>query len=334
MVPRISQEECTVNDRVSTVTVALFAAVLIIGGAYVYLGSSGSHDCHAEITSDGKISYELTGSASEYRYSVFSDTKNVSTVYLYLDEDHVHDPVSTGSQKEFLSVISKMLEKRGVHTEYADSQGLRNVMKDSDSVVLMISGALPNTVYGDSTVFEEWMTAGGTIYWAGPEIGRYVSTLDGLKDLGKGYFDGNVCNAPDTYGKTASDMLEYTGTIYYDCSYGIKADLPNTKSLSFISDDGYSSVTVSKLFNGNVTVFGGDITESKQVVGDVTDRTCCADLIVCGLTYKSEGLDAGHGTTDGKATGVTSVSVTGKTGVAFFICTGTPASDWSKCIRF
>ena len=334
MVPRIPQGECTVNSRAVTLIIALFAAVLVIGGVYVYLDNSGSHDCHAEIASDGKISYELTGSASEYRYSVFTNTKNIDTVYLYLDEDHVYDPVSVDSQKEFLSVISEMLEKRGVHTEYTDSQGLRNVMSNSDSVILAVSGALPNTVYGDSTVFEEWMTAGGTIYWAGPEIGRYVSTLDGLKDLGKGYFDGNVCDTPNTHGKTASEMQKYTGAFYYDCSYGLKADLPDSKTLSFISDDGYSSVTVSKLFGGNVTVFGGDITESKQVVGDVTDRTCCADLIVCGLTYKSEGLETGHGTSGGKVSGITGISVTGKEGAAFFICTGTPASDWSKCIHF
>ncbi len=322
------------KDRAVAVIIILFVISLIIGEAYVYLNGHNGHEVSAEITSDGHIAYEITGSASEYRYAVFTETKNIDVLYLYFDENHKYDPVETGAQKEFFSVISQMLEKRGVRTEYTDSEKLRDVMSDPKSSVFVISGALPDTVYGKSSVFEEWMTAGGTLYWSGPEVGRYVSSSDGIQDSGKGYFGGDVCDVPETYGHRASKMQEYTRTLYYGCLYGLKADRSDSKPLSFISKDGYSSVSVSKLLGGNITVFGGDITKTVTVSQDVTDRTCCADLIVCGLTYKSEGLETGHGTSPGMAYGVTDAVVTGKNDVAFFISTGSPASDWSKCIHF
>jgi len=102
--------------------------------------------------------------------------------------------------------------------------------------------------------------------------------------------------------------------------------------LAYISDDGYSSVSVAKLFNGNVTVFGGNIATTENVSQVLPDRTNCADLIICGLTYESDGLDYGKGDIRGNLTSKTSVNVSTYSDVLFFISVGQNTSEWSKSI--
>ena len=312
---------------------ALFTAFILIGCVCVYHNGCGDYQATASLNGDGTVSYTISGPADEYRYSVFSDTSVPEKVYLYLDSSYASDFNNYYAQSEFFGVIKQMLERRGcTSVGYVDAQGLKDVMADCDSAVFFVSGTLPDTVYNDpaDSLFKTWMENGGTVYWTGPEIGRYVSTSTGVTDFGKGFFDGNVNTDGSVYGYNESEMFRYTGMRNDDCLYGLRADQPDSKVLSFVSDDGYSSVSVAKLFNGNVTVFGGNIATTENVSQVLLDRTCCADLLICGLTYTSEGLDHGSGKVSGSVSSVTNTGVS--PGDLFFIAVGPNASDWSRGI--
>ena len=89
---------------------------------------------------------------------------------------------------------------------------------------------------------------------------------------------------------------------------------------------------MAKVLGGNITVFGGNVSVTKNVSQVVTDRTCCADVVICGLTYQSEGLDHGTGTLKGSLSSNTGKDVSAAVNKVFFITVGEPASNWSKTI--
>lgn len=320
------------------VILAVFAAVMVFGAYYVYYNDDGSYEASAEFNDDGTVTYSVSGPASTYTYSVFSDTKLSERLFLYYDDSYMSDFSDHYIQKEFFQVLKSMLERRGLTAEFADADDLVGIMEHQDYAVFFASGALPDTIYdgrtdGDS-LFVRWMSNGGTVFWTGPEIGRYVSTQSDVVDHGTGFFGGEVNSSEENneFAHNLSDMFLYTQLRYDDCRYGLKADRADSLPLSFISEDGYSSVSVAKVLGGNVTVFGGNVATTDIVSQVVTDRTCCADTIICGLTYESKGLDHGKGVVKGSTSAVTGIDVSGFSGAMFRIIVGEPASHWSKAI--
>ena len=319
--------------------VAVFVIVMSVGAYNVYWNDDGSYNASASMNADGTVSFTLSGPDTNYSYSVFSNTKIPDKLYLYYDDSYRSDFNDQYTQKEFLTVLQSMLERRGMSSTFVNANELVTVMDDHDSAVFFVSGALPDTVYDGNTAgtspFVKWMTNGGTVYWTGPEIGRYISTHDAVTDHEKGFFDGDVLisDADYEYAYNQSDMFQYTQLRYDDCMYGLRADRADSRPLSYISDGGYSSVSVAKVLGGNVTVFGGNVSVTKNVSQVVTDRTCCADVVICGLTYQSEGLDHGTGTLKGSLSSNTGKDVSAAVNKVFFITVGEPASNWSKTIR-
>lgn len=326
-------------DKLKPVTIifAIFTVFFVLGGVYVYCNSCGSYSGDAHMDDNGKtIDYSISGPATNYGYSVFSETKGTDMIYFYYDESYPVFFNEKYSQKEYFNVMKSMLERRGVSSSYVDSKGLVDVMKNGNNTIVFVTGALPDTIYDgtDSCAFATWMKKGGTVYWTGPEIGRYILTINGTEDLDKGFFGGNV-NSSDQklMAYNASPMFEFTQTRFDNCAYGLKADYVNSKPLAFISDDGYSSVSVAKLFNGNVFVVGGNMALLDNVSQAMTDRTCIADLMICGLTYASEGLEHGTGEFTNKVSATTKVDVSSYHDVAIWLTCGEPSSHWGKCIR-
>ena len=318
----------------TTVTLVIMSVFIVIGGVFVYCNGGDNYQSSAEINADGMITYSLSGDTNQYRYSVFSDTSLPGKLYLYLDESYKSEFNNYYTQSEYFSVLKQMLERRGYNSiEYVDAEGLKTVMNEYDAAVFFVNGALPNTIYNgdDVLLFNTWMENGGTVFWSGPEIGRYISTKDGITDLNTGFFNRNV-KEEKGFAYSESNMFSYTGMRYDDCQYGLRTNVPDSLCLAYISDDGYSSVSVAKLFNGNVTVFGGNIATTENVSQVLPDRTNCADLIICGLTYESDGLDYGKGDIRGNLTSKTSVNVSTYSDVLFFISVGQNTSEWSKSI--
>jgi len=214
---------------------------------------------------------------------------------------------------------------------------MRIKLKDvltADSAVFFVSGNLPDTVYDgtDSCTFVQWLDAGGRVYWTGPEIGRYISSQDGIRDLGKGLFNGMVCE-DDVYGYNHSQMYEYTKIRYDDCLYGLSSDVPDSLPLGYVTDDGHSAVTVAKLKASSVTVFGGNVAVTDNVSQVLTDRTFCAEIVVSGLTYGSKGLEHGEGTLNGNAEIVIKADPSAYDAVSLSVFAGEPASRWGKTLE-
>lgn len=321
------------------IALGVFAAVLILGGAYVYCNNCGDYSAEASIGADGKISYSISGPSAQYTYSVFSNTDMPDRIYMYLDTSYKSDLNDGYTQKEYFSVMKQMLERRGYSSvEYADAEKLKDVMTESDVGIFFVSGALPDTVYDGSpgTLFEDWlMSKNGTVYWCGPEMGRYYATKEKVIDLGgtKGFFGGNVnTDEKHLHGYTETGMFRYTQTRYDDCLYGLKSDYPDSKCLAYVSDRGYSTVSAAKVMSCNVFVFGGKLTDTPTVFHVLTNRTFCADLIICGLTYQSAGLDHGTGTISGKTTGTSQIPF-GSMDMSIQFTVGSPSTNWAKCIR-
>ena len=320
-----------------SVILVLLSVFLLIGCIFVYHNGGGDYQASAEMNSDGKISYSLSGNATEYRYSVFSDTSLPDKLYLYLDGSYASEFNNHYIQSEFFGVLKQMLERRNYSSvEYVDADGLIAVMNEYGSAVFFVSGALPDTIYdGDvnDSLFKTWMENGGKVFWSGPEIGRYVSTKNGVIDKGTGFFGGNVNNDKDSlYGYDESEMFRYTEIRNDDCLYGLKKDQADSIAISFVSDNGYSTLSVAKMFNGNITVFGGNIATTENVSQVLLDRTYCADTIIYGLTYQSEGLDCGNGVIKDGVSSITNIDVSSYSNRMFFISVGQNASEWSKSI--
>lgn len=311
----------------------VFLVFTSIGCVFIYFGNGGNYQASASLTDNGTVSYSLSGDATQYRYSVFSDTSLPDKIYFYLDDSYPVFLNDYYTQSEFFSVMKQMLERRGYSSvDYVDTENLPIVMEQPNIGIFFITGALPDIVVDDGS-FCEWMENGGTVYWTGPEIGRYVLTKDSLVDNEKGFFDGNVNNDEESiYAYNETEMFTYTEMRYDDCLYGLKVDQPNSLCVSYCSEEGYSSVSVAKLFNGNAIIFGDNIAATNKISQVLSDRTCCADLIICGLTYSSHGIDYGHGSMKGSINANTVVDTSSFSKKMFFISVGTNLSNWSKSI--
>ena len=308
----------------------MFAVILAIGCWNVYFVDHGDYDCSC-IVNDGSISLSVTGTDAQYRYSVYSNTRAPDDIYLYLDERYPSDLNTYYQQSDFLNVLKDMLERRGMDsTGFVDADGLKDVMTSSCTIVF-VSGALPDTVYdGTGTdLFTHWMDMGGNVFWTGPEIGRYVSSPDGAKDLGKGIFNGMVCTEKDSFGYGHSDMYQYTCVRYDDCTYGLSVDVPDSLSLGYVSEDGYSAVSVAKYMNGSVTVFGGNVAVTENISQVLTDRTFFSEIVISGLTYQSVGLAHGEGMVSDKDVMI-DLDVSSFTDVNLTVIVGEPASKWGR----
>jgi len=313
---------------------AVFAVFLLIGCYNVYYVDHGDYSYECKADSDG-ITVSVNGQPSDYRCSVYSNTSVPQELYLYLDSSYASDLNTYYQQSDFLNVLKDMLSRRGMdNVKFVDADGLKDVMTHR-CAVFFVSGALPDTIYDGSglDIFTEWLYLGGSAYWTGPEIGRYVSTPDGVKDLSKGLFDGKVCDEKDKYGYSHSEMYQYTCVRYDDCTYGLDVSIPDSLPLGYVSDDGYSAVTAVKLGNGSATVFGGNVAVTENVSQVLTDRTFCAEVVVAGLTYVSEGLAHATGTTSQGQIHM-DVDITSYSDVVLTISVGEPASKWGRTHQF
>lgn len=311
-----------------------FSVIMAAGSIFVYYNNNSNYQASATLESDGTISYTLSGDSTQYRYSVFSNTSLPDKIYFYLDDSYPTFLNDYYTQKEFFSVMKQMLERRGYSSvEYADADDLTGIMSQSDIGIFFVTGALPDTVM-DNSNFCKWMENGGTVYWTGPEIGRYVLTKDSIIDHGTGFFNGNVNNGTKSiYAFNEAQLFAYTETRYDDCLYGLKLDQSNSICVSYYSDDGYSSVSIAKLFNGNAVVFGGNVATTKKISQVLSDRTCCADLIICGLTYDSQGIEHGSGSFKDNISSKTTTDTSPFSDKMFFISVGANLSNWSKSIK-
>lgn len=289
---------------------AIICAVVLIG-EYVTYGDVFDYDSSAD--ADGN--YSIYDSGSHSYTAVLTDNGSFSApteLYIYLDGDYgsvVHDVnVEVGAKKltqsYYLEQLVNNLKYYSVQKPaYLDARGLEELMSQTGQGkgVVVISGALPDTVYsgtsGDKAV--SWLTSGGTLYWAGESIGRYIGHADGsCTEAPSGYAGlflgtGAVLNGEEEDTRAYSDV---GGNAYrYDLSLK-NNDVKYAVSVGSVSDalavgyerDGFASIVLAKNGTGMVCVFGGDYSNNQ--------RMDMANVIASGICYCSVEVECHTGT--------------------------------------
>ncbi len=322
------------NNKLIYGITAAICIFLIIGCVLIY-GVHYDYNADASLNEDGSVDYTLTSSLSTYcACVVMSDLDFKSNTYLYLDADYKSFyPAST--QKTFMKTLKDVFEKRNyLNVKYVNSKELKDVLTTSvaiDSMIIFASGTLPDTVYTENgpELLKDWLNKGGSIYWAGPNIGSKMSTHDDIIDTKYGLLTGLVSDEKSS--QTVKYASEFSMKMYYsfkDCTYGLKKNCADSLVLGYTSDD-YSSASVMKYSNGRIFILGGDVTGVK----DDMMRTCTAiaGTILSGVTENTKIL-ASH--EFHKETGSMSghVDCHAKHGDIIYFMFGVPYSTWSKAI--
>ncbi|HJH57952.1 MAG TPA: hypothetical protein IAC83_07820 [Euryarchaeota archaeon] len=332
------------SDKPVIAIAAILIAVILIGEVVVY--SSDYTDYSADATLDGgDLSYEVSADGSKTYSVIVNDNGTyggIDRLYLYYDESYATNyedvDVSIGAQaldqEYYLKQVVNLLEPRNFkEIVYLDAKQLEEKLSEDvssgtsgDAGLLVISGALPDTVYtgnSDDSIFE-WMSSGGSLYWLGNLIGSCYATTDGLVDV-DGYqelFFGTQCLNTEGTDAAYSDIVDngYRQALSLQSNsvkYAVNPDLlPEDRarlSIGF-TEGGYSSITFVQYGEGMVCIIGGDYSNYQ--------RNDVVQIIASGLGPQSKIVAVESGTvTNGTVSG-TIENVSGENLSAFIYLGG------------
>lgn len=323
-------------------------AVIVIGEVIVY--TSDYTDYSAEATlEDGVLDYTVSADGSKVYSVVVSDDGGypaLRTLYLYHDGTYPSDYETVDAdvgapsidQRYYLEQVAELLGYRSsVETAFVDAEGLADVMAGEAAGVgvVVISGTLPATVYTGSEgdpIFA-WLSAGGSLYWAGNSIGSSYSTHDELVPV-EGYerlffgaeclYEGDDNKAYDEVPNGYTQALSLTNN---DIRYGVSTSLLPSDRASLavgFESDGYASVALVQYGDGMVCVLGGQPSKFQ--------RYDMAQVIAAGLSPYSELLEVAEGSAGGSDSG--SIDGIPGTGVSVYIYLGGYYPVFGKLFRF
>lgn len=297
------------SERPILIIAAVFIAVLLIGEVIVY---SADEKYSAEVTrTAGGLEWSISSSGSNtYEILVFDNGTSLSqnNFYFYLDENYGYtstpgkQPVGSKAlhPEHYLSLLEKELKYRGIdNIEYVDAERLAEVLSNhtesEKSALIMVSGSIPDTVYGGRDILTEWVRSGGTLYWAGGIIGETISHRDGSVDIvtdGPSRILGADCvNSLRAEGDenaglvdaaiNDNDLQKLLGIGNNSVLYAVDANrLGSIPHLSLGFTDGtYASVTYIQSERGQICVLGGDLTHEQN--------SDLSQLVASGISYQS-----------------------------------------------
>lgn len=313
------------GNRLLVVLSLAVCVVVIAGEMYAYLPSSYGYSSDADFDGD-TLSYSVGNRGSDEFDAILLDNGGYvapSSVYIYYDIDYAtavneDAPVEVGAQQMtveyYIDQLIKVLRYRGMtDVSVIDALGLSEALSSDVSsgtcggrALVMCSGAIPDTIFsGDGEdLLPKWLESGGSIYWAGNVIGRYVASGSSLEQVDStslfiGTDDVNESNTSayeDASDLRAMYSFEYNRTMY-------SPDISGTDRKTLVAgytDGTYASITFVQMGRGQVCVIGGEF-NSKQI-RDLATSICS------GLCYGSSVIDYAHGVVDNSATGVMHVS--------------------------
>ncbi|AIZ57016.1 hypothetical protein Mpt1_c11540 [Candidatus Methanoplasma termitum] len=311
------------NAILSMLFVIVLGAVLI-GEVYVYTFNTGGYSSDVSL-SGNEIDYGVTSHISTTYSIIITDNGNFSpntSYYIYYDESYaskvnaVEIPVGAKALTEdyYISQLVHMLDYRGItNIEILNARELEERLSADTEAgtcakgLIVLSGALPDTVYTgqNSDIIFSWLNDGGRLYWAGNLLGRYVSTPDGITDLGEknneyqvGFFGTECLNTGETttaYSDVTDNEYRFTlSMMNNNVKYGVDTSaLPLSLHVGYTEGGYYSTVLTAFGTNGGmICVLGGDYSSYQ--------RHDLAQVISSGLSPSS--VMIGHATGDLKRT--------------------------------
>jgi len=308
------------KDVPMLIIVAVIIAAVVIGEVRVF---SGSDHFSADARYDGALTYELeSGPAETYSVMAFDDGGFVpnSSVSIYMDPGYasyyVNPDIATGAreldEEYYVEQLVKALKFRSVEASIIDAEAMSALMAGgiggNTDAVIVLSGSLPSTVYGeDEDLIIRWIEAGGRLYWAGNSLGAYSSDGETVSTIENGCsrFLGSEClNGSDEngYAFSMADMCQelclQNNRMRYAVAPGLLPDGAVHREIGY-TDGTYSSVCMAGLGDGMVCVLGGEFSNNQ--------RSDLAQIVASGISHLSTLLDIKNGTVHGTLRGSMSV---------------------------
>ncbi len=250
---------------------------------------------------EGRVTLKNEGKrAAELKIALipFDQSRDDLPIYFYFDEDY---PLVLTSINAYLGLYnfltSDLAEKNMQNTmQIVNAEELAEKMGDGQSIIIMSSGVLPDTVYSqDKNLITRWLESGGIMFWLGDGFGYYNGSKNTeLKDdlehgkigwegqekiLGKNYLLGEVFEPVEkSSADTATQIGQALGLRYrYTTTGAVVGELAKNNALSLgfnknINDNfGRSSISFIPVGQGRLILFGSGILEKQRDVSwDIT----------------------------------------------------------------
>ena len=307
------------GQRFVVIVTVILVAALAIGEWFAYYAP---HDRDSSASFDGDtVSYYISSNGNREYKAVLLDNgayEEVVELYLYYDEGYASDvnednspPIGSPqfTQKYYLQQIENYVSYKGMHSvSYADASELHDMMMTQISEngcrgkgVLFASGTLPSVLFdgSSSSVLRTWMTMGGTVYWVGNELGRYVSDGDGKIEVNGSEALTGVSGLTFLSGGSSAvsgDLRRELSLSSFNLSHSVAG--AGVKNFGYYNGE-YSTVGCIAVGAGQVCVLSGNFTmnQSKDV----------SNVICSGVSYWSKLEDYDEGTFTDKIEGTMSV---------------------------
>ena len=326
------------SDKPVVLIALILCAVLVAGEVSVFV--SGSEDYDSSISlNGGDISYSVTSSGSNTYDVIVTDNGTVPSVtklYLYQDSSYAVNmtpgrlPVGPKelTVEYYMEQLVSELKYRGfTDITIVDAEGFADLCSGTSEGVgiVVVSGALPSTVYtDDNDLLLDWIGNGGTLYWAGNVLGKYIADGETLKEAEEDYclkFTGvsnSICetDASATGTITSNAYQDLLGLQSSDMTFGIKTGVLTSEYLAVGYTDGDCAGTVFvKNGSGGVCVLSGYCSNEQ--------RQDMAQVICAGLTYSSTVAGTAEGTvTRDTESGTITLTASPGDGIAAYVVIG------------
>ncbi|MGN1044394.1 MAG: hypothetical protein ACI4Q9_00355 [Candidatus Methanomethylophilaceae archaeon] len=300
----------------------ILAAVMIAGEWFAYYAP---HDRTSSASLDGDtVSYSITSDGNREYKAVLLDNgtyDEVVELYLYYDEGYASNVCEDNSppigspqftQKYYIEQIQNYVSYKGMHAvSRASASELLAVMTEQisdDSCrgkgVLFASGSIPSVLFdgSSSSVLRTWMTMGGTVYWIGNELGKYVSNGDELTEVNGSEALTGVPGLTFLSGGSSTESGELRTELSlasFDLSYAVSGT--GVRHFGYV-DGGFSSIGCIAVGAGQVCVISGNFTMNQTK--DVSNTVCA------GVSYWSQLAGYDEGTFTKKVEGTMTVRPT------------------------
>ena len=300
------------------ITIALVMMILI-GEWYAYIAP---HDHHSSAEMDGDtvtFSIESKGTR-EYKAVLFdnNDYSAVTEMYLFYDEKYASNvnentdpPIGSPqyTEKYFLEQLRNFLSYKGMsNITFVNANRAESLMEEQITTgsaigkgIMFACGSIPDNLFtGDhSDILPTWIEQGGSMYWVGNEIGKYISQGDNIIEVNA---TTELTDVPDiTFcesGKTkdVSILREELSLLVYNTRYAI--DGTGVEHYGY-SDGTYSTVSCIGKGLGQICVISGSL--CMNLDKDLSNVICS------GLSDRSELIDYDSGTITDSVKGIMTV---------------------------